>query len=71
MKTNWKKIPSVTRENRWFYRREDGPVVLQDWLTNTWSATVNGSRSCTSANGFATSRKAMAWADKNWPKAQN
>lgn len=35
----WDKLPSVTREGRWFYFRKVGSIqylLLQDWSSGRW-----------------------------------
>jgi hypothetical protein len=39
MKIQWKKLPSVTRTGKWFYRatiRGTTYTVLQSWLSGKW-----------------------------------
>ena len=41
MKIKWQKIPSVTRQGKWFYRATINGVeivILQSFLTDLWEA---------------------------------
>jgi hypothetical protein len=58
-KTEWKKIPSVTRPGRYFYR--SGKVtVRQSFMTGDWSYQREGS---IEVGGFKTPDEAKAAAD--------
>lgn len=62
-KFTWKKMPSVTRENKFFYScNQARRHVVQSWITDLWHLQENGKQS---EIGFETFRDCMKWAENN------
>lgn len=62
LKAEWKKLPSVTREGKWFYRAIINGVevtVLQSMFSALWTVTWKG----TITDEFKTAKQAMTIAE--------
>ena len=58
----WRKLPSVTRENKFFYRATENRkdfTVLQSWYSGLWEVRYDGLTS----PEFKTAKQAMKFAE--------
>lgn len=76
MKIEWKKLPSVTGENKYFFRGRRGNstklvnkdmkfTILQSWLSNLWELSYGEHNfdQKTIQKKFQTSKEAMKYAE--------
>jgi hypothetical protein len=61
IKNAWKKLPSVSRPNKFFYY-SNNRAILQDWDTSKWYLFENGKPAF---EQFDTPKQVMEWAKEN------
>jgi len=61
IKDKWLKLPSVTREGKFFYYSKNR-AIIQSFLSDKWYLSENGKNS---QDMFKTPRQAMKWAETN------
>lgn len=61
IKSKWLKLPSVTREGKYFYY-SNNRAIIQSWINDQWYLSENGKNS---NEMFKTAKQCMKWAETN------
>ena len=61
MKNKWTKLPSVSREGKFFYYSHNR-AIIQSWMNDEWYLAENGKNS---QETFKTAKEAMKFAETN------